>query len=206
MDKESQKLSAREKILSSAEKLFIQKGYTNTSVRDVCKEAKVNIALINYYFNSKEELYKEIIRLKTDPIIKALKELSEDEEISARDKFFKLFDIYSNFYEQNCHLPQLIAREVVTNSEISKWFHTHIIAKELKYIKDIFSEAQKYGIINNKYDSVVIMSFCLGAMMFILAGSQMVEKLLGSEFTIKGSITEKIEIIKELLLNGVSNK
>ncbi len=206
MYKEIEKSSARKKILHSAEQLFIQKGYNNTSVRDVCRAAKVNIALINYYFTSKEDLYKEVIRLKTEPIIRSLKELSEDKEISAKDKFYKLFDIYAAFYEENCNLPQLIAREVMTNTEISRWFHTHIIAKELKYIKDIFSEAQRFGIINDRYEPVVLMSFCLGAMMFILAGSQMVDKLLGKEYTIKGSITEKMETIKDLLLNGVINK
>jgi len=196
-------LSAREKILICAEKLFIEKGYSNTSIRDVCKAAGVNIALINYYFTSKERLYKELIKGKISPIISRLKSLSEDKELSSKDRFFSLFNIYEEFYEQNSNLPQLLAREIVTNTDISRWFHRNIVAKELQYIKKIFIEAQRDGVITNKYDPVFIMSFCLGALMFILAGSSMVDRSIGEEFTIKGSTREKIEIIKELVLNGI---
>lgn len=206
MSKEKENLDVRERILICAERLFIEKGYSNTSIRDICNEANTNVALVNYYFKSKKGLYKEIINLKTEPMIKALKGLSEDRDISSRDKFYRLFDIYSEFYEKNSDLPQLVAREVVTDTEISRWFHRHIIAKELVYIKKIFVEAQKDGVIRDEYEPLVLMSFCLGAMMFVLAGSKVIHKLMSNEFSIKGSIKERVEIIKELVLNGIAKK
>lgn len=197
------KISAKEKILRYAEILFIENGYSNTTMRDISRVAKVNVALINYYFSSKEELYKELISAKIKPKIEMLKKISESNNISPMDKFSKIFETYEVFYEKNKNLPPLIAREIVSNTDISKWFHKNIIAKELKLIKKVFEEAQKSGIITDKFDPITIMYFCMGSMIFLLAGTDIVHKTLGKEFTSRGSIKEKIESVKYLLINGI---
>ena len=45
--------------MESAGPIFAQKGFAGTTVREICSAAKVNQAAINYYFGSKENLYKE---------------------------------------------------------------------------------------------------------------------------------------------------
>jgi len=54
------KKTTRMKILEAASEVFGDKGYRAATVRDICKKAGVNQALINYYFNSKQQLYNEI--------------------------------------------------------------------------------------------------------------------------------------------------
>ena len=51
-------LDKRDQILEAAEELFAQKGFEGTSVRDLAKKAKVNVAMISYYFGSKEKLFE----------------------------------------------------------------------------------------------------------------------------------------------------
>ncbi len=53
-----------EKLLDAAEKLFAEKGFDGTSVRDITAEAKCNVAAVNYHFGSKEKLYTEVFRRK----------------------------------------------------------------------------------------------------------------------------------------------
>jgi AcrR family transcriptional regulator len=48
-------------IIQVAETLFAQKGFDGTSIRDIAKEAKINIAMISYYFGSKEQLLESLI-------------------------------------------------------------------------------------------------------------------------------------------------
>jgi len=48
-------------ILQMAEKLFAENGFDGTSIRDIAKEANVNIAMISYYFGSKEKLLEYLI-------------------------------------------------------------------------------------------------------------------------------------------------
>jgi len=50
-------LNTREKILKVAELLFSKQGFAGTSVREIAKEAGVNLAAVNYHFQNKEKLY-----------------------------------------------------------------------------------------------------------------------------------------------------
>ena len=52
----------REQILFAAEKLFAEKGFSRTSIRDITEKANCNVAAVNYYFHGKESLYIEIFR------------------------------------------------------------------------------------------------------------------------------------------------
>lgn len=53
--------NSREKILNAATKLFAEKGFDGVSIREICKEANINICMISYYFGGKKELYQAII-------------------------------------------------------------------------------------------------------------------------------------------------
>ena len=53
--------NSKEKILKVAIKLFAEKGFDGTSIREICKEAEVNICMISYYWGGKKELYQGII-------------------------------------------------------------------------------------------------------------------------------------------------
>jgi len=57
-----------QKILDTAERLFAQKGYAATSMRQIIAKAGVNLAAIHYHFGSKEELLDEIIQRKAGPV------------------------------------------------------------------------------------------------------------------------------------------
>jgi AcrR family transcriptional regulator len=55
-------LSAEEKIKAAARKIFTQKGYAATRTRDIAEEAGINLALLNYYFRSKERLFELVMK------------------------------------------------------------------------------------------------------------------------------------------------
>ncbi len=52
----------RERILKAAERLFAERGYDGTSIRAIVARARVNQAAINYHFDGKEGLYREVLR------------------------------------------------------------------------------------------------------------------------------------------------
>lgn len=56
------------RILDTAEKLFGQNGFEATSLRDITAEAKVNLAAINYHFQSKDSLIDAVIQRRIEPV------------------------------------------------------------------------------------------------------------------------------------------
>src|SRR5438445_3526019 len=57
---------ARTKLLRAAVHVFAERGYEGATVREICREAGVNVALVNYHFGDKLELYVEVIRFAID--------------------------------------------------------------------------------------------------------------------------------------------
>jgi AcrR family transcriptional regulator len=58
-------------LMECAERLFAEKGYAETSIRDIAKHASMNSAMISYYFGSKENLVKTILDYRTTDLAKA---------------------------------------------------------------------------------------------------------------------------------------
>src|ERR1700746_1178844 len=52
----------RDRIMKTAERLFAEKGYGDTSIRAIVAKARVNQAAINYHFGGKDGLYREVLR------------------------------------------------------------------------------------------------------------------------------------------------
>jgi len=60
MTKENKHQKAQQKIRNAARQLFIKKGFKGTTVRDIAALAGTNVAMVNYYFSSKEKLFNSI--------------------------------------------------------------------------------------------------------------------------------------------------
>jgi AcrR family transcriptional regulator len=62
VNQENEHTKTRERILKVACEVFAKRGFRNTTVRDICQQAEVNVASVNYYFSSKEKLYEEVCK------------------------------------------------------------------------------------------------------------------------------------------------
>ena len=61
-------VDTKTRILDAAEKLFGEKGFDTTSLRDITAEADVNLAAVNYHFQSKDSLIDAVIARRIEPV------------------------------------------------------------------------------------------------------------------------------------------
>jgi AcrR family transcriptional regulator len=59
----------KEQIISVAERLFAERGFAGTTLRNVIGEADVNLAAVHYHFGSKEELFRAVVKQIARPIV-----------------------------------------------------------------------------------------------------------------------------------------
>ena len=52
----------RQQLLEAAGAVFAERGFRNTTVREICQRVGANIAAVNYHFGDKEKLYLEVFR------------------------------------------------------------------------------------------------------------------------------------------------
>src|SRR5579863_7990370 len=63
-----EQVDTKTRLLDAAEKLFGQNGFDATSLRDITHEAQVNLAAVNYHFQSKESLIDAVIVRRLEPV------------------------------------------------------------------------------------------------------------------------------------------
>lgn len=74
----SSSADTKEQIITVAERLFAERGFAGTALRNVVSEAGVNLAAVSYHFGSKEELFRAVVCRFARPVIEQeLRLLSE---------------------------------------------------------------------------------------------------------------------------------
>ena len=79
-------MTKKETIINSAIKLFSTNGFEGTSVREIAADAEVNVAMINYYFVSKEKLFESVVEYKASVLKGIFAELFNNKELTAIEK------------------------------------------------------------------------------------------------------------------------
>src|SRR4051812_23822233 len=59
-------LETRARVLATATRLFAARGFKKVTVREICREARANIAAVNYHFGDKLGLYREVLSAAID--------------------------------------------------------------------------------------------------------------------------------------------
>ncbi|RYE31344.1 MAG: TetR/AcrR family transcriptional regulator, partial [Sphingobacteriaceae bacterium] len=80
---EKEKTDKKDHILDIAEKVFSELGYDGASTRLISGEANVNMAMLNYYFGSKEGLFIAVFERKINSFKTLLQSISEDESLNS---------------------------------------------------------------------------------------------------------------------------
>jgi len=105
-------LSAEEKIKAAARQLFTKKGYSATRTRDIAEAAGINLALLNYYFRSKEKLFDLIMLENFGQFIHGVRNLFNDKNSSLDQKIENLVDFYISQLIVNPDLPLFVLNEI----------------------------------------------------------------------------------------------
>ncbi len=103
-------------IIEAARKVFISKGYEGTTLKKIASEAKVNQALLHYYYRSKEKLF-EIVFTEACRIIQEKLILITKSEDNIEEIIKKLIDVYVNTLIDHPYLPNFILGEISRNPD-----------------------------------------------------------------------------------------
>jgi len=109
--KEVEKTDKKTDILVAARKLFAEFGFEGTSTRQIAKESGANMAMINYYFGSKEGVFLEIMEDKISGFKTQLNQIN-DERIPAKEKLLKVVDQYATRIFSNISFHKMMHREL----------------------------------------------------------------------------------------------
>jgi len=117
MPKDAIDISTEENLKEAARRVFTQKGYAATKVRDIAAEANINLALVNYYFRSKEKLFELIMVETIQKLFEKIRPIIYDESTTITAKIESIVDHYLELLIENPDFPLFIVNELMSGAK-----------------------------------------------------------------------------------------
>jgi AcrR family transcriptional regulator len=160
-------------ILGKAEELFATRGYEGTTVRDIAESAGVNLAMISYYFGSKEKLLEALFKERMSTIRLKIETVVKNESLSPFQKVEIVIDQYIDRVseKQTFYKLMLCAQVINTNSVVLK------LLKELKLvytalISEVIEEGQRMKVFKKNIDIVLLLTTMTGTVTQVLINKE----------------------------------
>lgn len=151
------------KILEEAEKLFAEKGFNGTSIRDIALAAEINLAMVSYYFGSKNKLLEAIFNYRGHNTKRALEKVVNDTTLSSFEKIDKLVEHYVlRVMAQQPFFKILTGEMVVSNTPEMENLILGIKTQNLNIIKVIITAGQKDGSFKKNIDLPLLINTLSG--------------------------------------------
>lgn len=172
-------MDKRTLILSAAEKLFGEKGFEGTTVRDIAHMAGVNLAMISYYFGSKEKLFEALVEYRSGYTVGVLEELAKDENLGPMEKMYKLIDFYVDRILSNFRFHNIISRQFSTlQSTELKEALMRMKSKNLEQIEKIMADGERKGVFR-KVDLELTLASLMGTISQVTLSKEWYCRILG---------------------------
>lgn len=150
-------------IISTAERLFAQKGFDGTSVRDIAEEAGVNIAMISYYFGSKDKLMQALFEERTAHIRMRVETLLKDDKLQPLEKVWVLVDDYVDRVLQRQQFYKImICEQVMEKNSLVTGLLKDLKLKNAETIDLLIKDGQEKGVFRKDVDVVLMMNTMIG--------------------------------------------
>lgn len=200
-------------ILRAAEKVFIQKGYRFATVDDIAQEAQFSKATLYRYFQSKSDIFFDIIYSSFEESYNGMKKI-QAQTMSAEKKLKELISFIVNTYHKKKNLSRILFMEkeamknILSSGNSSHGhlqdIHVNIPPKfkaKIKQISDIISEIIQEGVENGEFRDIDIHDAgeVLGS---LLRGFYFRGPIQVREYTIQ----ETTDLLHSFFLNGIKKQ
>jgi TetR/AcrR family transcriptional regulator len=172
---------SRAAILQAAAHEFAAHGVAGARTDAIAREARVNKALLYYYFKDKETLYGAVLDDAFSGLKNAVFQVL-DSQLPPREKIMAYAGAYFDFIASNQLYPRLMQREMMRAREGNS---PHIEKVIKTYIQPIFarvSEVLREGIANGEFRAVNPVHFVpsmVAMIVFYFSSAPMMQKIVG---------------------------
>jgi AcrR family transcriptional regulator len=150
-------------IIETAERLFAERGFDGTSVRDIADEAGINVAMISYYFGSKEKLMEALFELRVGSVKLRMENLIKDDSLSPIEKVNMLIDEHIERVMLKPCFQKVMQGVLVTNKNpaILKAAN-NVKLRSIAVVAELIKDGQKKGVFKKKIDVVLMLNTMVG--------------------------------------------
>jgi AcrR family transcriptional regulator len=150
-------------IIETAERLFAERGFDGTTVRDIADEAAVNVAMISYYFGSKEKLMEALFELRVGNIKIRVESLIKDEKLTPIQKVNMLIDEHiDRVMQKQCFYKIMVGVQVTNKNPAILEAVNQVKIRNAEVVSELIKDGQKKGVFKKKIDVVLMLNTMVG--------------------------------------------
>lgn len=159
--------------MDTALRLFADKGYDKTSIRDIAHEAEVNVAMVSYYFGSKEKLLEALFAKHFAFITGKLESIIYEKESTAFEKVEKIIDVFIDTLYSKQQFNRLMTREasVIQGGPLFDMI-LEMKTKNRKLVEKAVKSGQRMGVFRKDVNVFFLSSVLIGSVNQMLANSR----------------------------------
>jgi AcrR family transcriptional regulator len=177
--KKNTSIPTSERLLEAAEKLFSEKGFYGTSIRDISQCLSIAKSSTLHHFPTKEKLYGAVLNKIAGEMteeVKAVRQSSDDE----RDQLRQFIRLLWKNSQQKPNRESIIIREMLDNpkraEKVRKWFFVDY----LNELSGIIRSGQEKGIFKKVVPEVFVFQL-LGAHRYVAIALPTVKQFFSTE-------------------------
>lgn len=167
-------------ILEAAEKLFSDKGFDGTSVRDIAEKAGVNLAMISYYFGSKEKMMEAMFSYRSESFKLQLETMIRNNELEPMQKVEYLIDQYiEKLMNQQCFHRVMVREQMVNNNGFIATQLKQLKIRNQALISQLIEDGQKKKAFRKDIDIPLLMMTLVGTISQLLTTQHYYKEING---------------------------
>ena len=176
---ESDKIDRKELILDAAEILFSATGYDASSTRAIAAKAGVNIAMLNYYFGSKNGVYKAVLQRRLEVFEEP--GMTTDDASSSWDQLYNYLDLHTECAFNELYFQRLVHRELSLQqrSDVSDYIIENL-TRAANEIKNIISKGIENGSFRSSDIELTVASI-FGTTYYLINSANLASKVLNKD-------------------------
>jgi AcrR family transcriptional regulator len=174
-------MDKKDHIMSKAVELFAEKGFEATSIRELAAKAEVNVAMINYYFGSKDKLFEAMVEKKASFMRDKLEDIAANKKLSDIEKVDAIIDNYVERMLLQPDYTRVLYQELLTKQREGL---QEIIKKKITGNKEIIKSIIESGIKKKsfrKVDPELIMASIVGTINQVMLSKSMCLMLIDKD-------------------------
>ncbi|HZF26600.1 MAG TPA: TetR/AcrR family transcriptional regulator [Steroidobacteraceae bacterium] len=193
----------REALLDAARTLFLRHGFRAVSSRQIAAAARVNPAMIHYYFDGKGGLYRAMLETAIAPVLTRLMAmLGQQESVDIE----ALARTYMRVLAANPWIPGLIVREVLSpDGSFRQVFIRDFAGRFAPMLRTVIGREIEVGHLRNDLDASLTCISLMSLALFPFISLPITTRVLGLETTDAG-IDRLISHTLAVFLRGVAAK
>lgn len=197
--------NTEKRILESARKIFHVKGFAGARMQEIADEAKINKAMLNYYFRSKDKLFEAVFKEAARDFFPRVFQMVSM-ETPLFEKIENFVDGYLTFLQNNRCIPGFIISELSQNPQrLKEFFLENQIKPPEKFLNEIKEAVERKEIIQLEPTMLIlnILSLCI----FPIVAKPIIETVFNmNEEQYSKMIESRKKSVAQFIINAIKVK